>query len=150
MRINWLYFLGLLAVGLVVGISSGMFGVGGGTVLIPAMVVLYGQSQQTAQGISLAVMAPVTLINAIAYFRNGATNLGQASLIGALILGAVISGPFAARFANQMPENTLKILFAIYMIIVAVRIMPQSSVRGMGLLAGVLCIAAGFRLIMGK
>jgi uncharacterized membrane protein YfcA len=150
MRGNWLYFGGLLAVGVVVGISSGLFGVGGGTVLIPAMVVLYGQNQQTAQGISLAVMAPVTLLNAIAYFRYGATNAGHYSLIAVLIIGALIAGPYAARFANQLPENTLKILFAVYMVVVAIRIMPQGNLRSMGLLAGVLCIGAGIRLILGK
>ena len=150
MRVNWWYYAGLLGVGVVVGISSGLFGVGGGTVLIPAMVVLYGQTQQTAQGISLAVMVPVTLLNAVTYFRYGATNTSQLPLIGIVILGALAAGPFASRFANQLPENTLKILFAVYMIIVAVRIMPQGNARSMGLLAGVLCIGAGIRLIMGK
>jgi len=150
MRGHWLYYGGLIAVGVVVGISSGLFGVGGGTVLIPAMVVLYGQSQQTAQGISLAVMVPVTLVNAVTYFRCGATNAGHYALIVSLIVGALLAGPYAARFANQMPENTLKILFAVYMIVVAIRIMPQGNLRSMGLLAGVLCIGAGIRLIWGK
>jgi len=150
LKLGWPHYLGLVVLGVIVGLFSGLFGVGGGIVIIPALVLLFGMTQQTAQGLSVAFMVPVALANAISYFRSGATNLSHLPLLLAVIVGGVVAGPYASAVACRLPQNTLKAMFAIFMVAVAVRIMPHSSLKSMGALLGVLLLAIGIRLIFAK
>jgi len=141
------HYLGFVVLGVIVGLFSGLFGVGGGIVIIPTLVLLLGVTQQTAQGISLAFMVPTALVNAITYFQKGAIKTEHFVLILALIIGGVAAGPYASRVANSLPQNTLKMMFAIFMVAVAVKIMPKGDLKSMGWLIGVLFIAVGIRLL---
>jgi uncharacterized membrane protein YfcA len=137
-----------LLLGAFVGVFSGLFGVGGGIVMVPFLVLLSGQTQQMAQGISLAVMAPTALANSFRYAKSGNLDLW---IVLAIALGAVPAGYFfGADIAQRLPAKTLQMLFAFFMVVVAVRMMPTASYRSMGALLGALVIAIGVRLVMGK
>ena len=144
------HYIGFVVLGVFVGLFSGLFGVGGGIVIIPALVLLLGVTQQTAQGISLAFMVPTALVNAATYFRHGAIRTEHFILILALIVGGVAAGPYASKVANSLPQNTLKMMFAIFMVAVAVRIMPKGDIKSMGWLIGVLFVAVGIRMLFSK
>ncbi len=150
LKLAWPHYIGFVLFGVVVGIFSGLFGVGGGIVIIPTLVLLLGLKQQTAQGISLSFMVPVTLVAAQYYYRIGAIGKQHLPLMLCLIAGGVVATPFGAKVANSLPQNTLKAMFALFMVAVAVRIMPKGSLTSMGSLVGVLLVAIGIRLIFAK
>ncbi|MBI5628967.1 MAG: TSUP family transporter, partial [Candidatus Rokubacteria bacterium] len=75
-------FISLLAIGLVAGVLGGMFGIGGGLVIVPALIFLLKMKQFDALGTSLAALIPpVGLLGAFEYYRNGHMNLKFAALI---------------------------------------------------------------------
>ena len=88
---NYFLYIGL---GLIAGVLSGMFGIGGGTILIPAMVFLFGLTQHQAQGTSLAIMIPpIGLLAAMRYYYSGNVKLGMA---GFICLGFFVGGLIGA------------------------------------------------------
>jgi uncharacterized protein len=101
----------LIAIGLVAGIFSGMIGLGGALIIIPALVLLIGMSQHQAQGTSLAVMLPpIGILAAYNYYKAGHLNLKFAMIIAAaFILGAY----FGSGIALNIPVNTLKRAFGV-------------------------------------
>ena len=75
-----MHIVGLLAVGLLAGISAGMFGIGGGLIIVPALVFFYGLSQHAAVGTSLgALLLPVGALSAYVYWKNGNLNVGYSA-----------------------------------------------------------------------
>ncbi|NIM07167.1 MAG: TSUP family transporter [Armatimonadetes bacterium] len=149
-ELGWPHYVGLVVLGIFVGLFSGLFGVGGGIIIIPSLVLFMGMTQQTAQGLSVAFMVPVALANALTYYREGATNMTHLPILLAVVIGALPAGVFASWAANQISQATLRSMFAIFMVAVAVRIMPAATFRptGAAALIGVLVIAVGIRLIM--
>lgn len=101
--------LTLLLAGSLTGFLSGMMGVGGGTIMVPAMVLLLGMDQHTAQGTSLLAMVPASLVGASTHHRLGnvAPRLA-AGLVPGVLLGTFLGGE-AAHF---LPENALRLVFA--------------------------------------
>ena len=101
--------LAYLFLGLVAGIFSGLMGIGGGVILIPAMVFLFGMSQHTAQGTTLALMVPpIGLLAAWVYYKQGFVDLKVAAFV---CLGFFIGGLLGAKFAVGIPEPILKKVF---------------------------------------
>ena len=101
-----------LAIGVVAGIGSGLLGIGGGAVMVPAMVVLLGLSQHVAQGTSLLVIIPTAVSGSITHFRMGNVHLRKAAWLSAGgVLGAV-AGAFAAL---ATPDEVLRLLFGGYL-----------------------------------
>lgn len=99
----------LLAVGAFTGAVSGMFGIGGGVFVIPAMVYLFGFSQKTATGTSLAMLLPpIGLLAALRFYRAGHVNVPAALL---LIAGFLGGSYLSAGFAVGLPDLLLKRLF---------------------------------------
>ena len=84
--------VGLVAVGVLAGVFAGMFGIGGGLIIVPALVLFYGLSQHAAVGTSLgALLLPVGALSAWVYWRNGNLNVGYSALIAAgLLVGAFV------------------------------------------------------------
>src|SRR3954471_18292745 len=100
-----------------VGVFSGVMGLGGGSIMIPMMVLAFGMSQTQAHGTSLAVMIPpVTLPAVIEYYRKGNVNVGMA---GWMALGVLGGSFFGAYIANSLPRETLKLVFGFVLIYVA-------------------------------
>lgn len=109
----------LIILGMAAGIFSGIFGIGGGTILIPALVFLFGLTQHQAQGTTLAIMIPpIGLLAALKYYYSGNVKLGMAGLI---CLGFFIGGFIGASIIQKFPDLYLKRLFGIFLFFIAVR-----------------------------
>lgn len=108
----------MILIGLAGGVLSGLFGVGGGVVIVP-LLLLIGFSPQQAAGTTLgALVPPVGLLAAIEYHRGGNLQIRDAAIIaGGLIVGSWAS----ARFAQQIPATLGKQIFGGFLVIVGVR-----------------------------
>jgi uncharacterized protein len=107
-----------IVLGLVAGVFGGMFGIGGGIILIPAMVYLLGLTQHQAQGTTLAIMVPpIGLLAALRYYYSGNVKLGMAGLI---CLGFFVGGLIGANFVQNLPDPVLKKLFGIFLLFVSI------------------------------
>lgn len=108
-----------LLLGLIAGIFSGLIGIGGAIIIIPVLVLLFGLSQHTAQGTTLALMVPpIGLLAAWMYYRAGYVDLKIAALICA---GFFIGGLIGARFATEIPEQLLRRIFGLVLFLVSLR-----------------------------
>src|ERR1035437_7620843 len=106
-------------VGLVVGMLSGVVGIGGGILFVPALVWLLGMSQHRAQGTSLgALLLPVGLFAFMEYYRKGNADLRVALLLAA---GFLVGGYFGAVGAQHIPELWLRRIFALTLVAVGGR-----------------------------
>lgn len=109
-----------ILLGLAAGIFSGLFGVGGATILIPALVFLAGLSQHQAQGTTLAAMVPpIGLLAAMKYYQSGNVKIGIAGLI---CLGFLFGGLIGATFVQNLSEPILKKMFGGFLLIVSLYI----------------------------
>jgi uncharacterized membrane protein YfcA len=105
--------------GLVAGVFSGLIGIGGGVIIVPALVFLFGFSEHLAQGTTLALMIPpIGLLAAWTYFQQGYVDVKAAALI---CLGFVIGGFLGARFANHLSNLELERVFGVVMLGIALR-----------------------------
>jgi uncharacterized protein len=102
----------LAAIGVVGGIAAGFFGVGGGIVIVPALIYWAGFSQHKATGTSLAVLLPpIGLAAAIEYYRHGNVDVRAAIILATtMFLGAWVG----ARFASQIAGPQLRLAFGIF------------------------------------
>lgn len=109
----------LLAIGLTAGVLSSMVGIGGGIVVVPALVFLFGISQKTAQGTSLAMLLPpIGLLGVLVYHKSGNIRWDFALL---LIASFIVGSYFGAKWLQNLNTITIKRLFAIFMIVVAIK-----------------------------
>ncbi|MGA1373845.1 MAG: TSUP family transporter [Flavobacteriales bacterium] len=108
----------LLAIGAVAGFASGLVGIGGGLIIVPALVFFLGMPQQTAQGTSLALMLPpVGAAAVLAYHRAGHVNFTYA----ALIMVTFIAGAWAGgKSAVRLQPATVRLVFSAFLLYVAV------------------------------
>jgi uncharacterized membrane protein YfcA len=111
-------------VGAATGVISGLMGLGGAIVLIPALVYLFGMSQHEAQGTSLAtLLLPIGIFAFLQYYRAGHVNLRIAA---AIALGFAIGGYFGGRWAQWVPDVILKKTFAVVLVLAAIRMWISS------------------------
>ena len=109
----------ILLVGLVVGMISGVVGIGGGVLFVPALIWLLGMDQHKAQGTSLgALLAPVGIFAFMEYYRKGNADLRVGLL---LALGFLLGGYFGAVGAQHIPEVWLRRIFAVTLLAVGGR-----------------------------
>ena len=107
-----------LAIGMVAGVSGGLFGIGGGIVIVPLLAVAFGFSQQKAQGTSLvALLAPVGILALLQYYKRGEADLKVGALVA---LGFVGGSYFGARVATGLSEEAMRKGFAGFLMAVAV------------------------------
>ncbi len=137
------------AAGVVVGLFSGLFGVGGGILMVPFLLLVAGYTQQQAQGISLAAMIVTALTGAVGYVRGGTVTHGMLLVAAALALGSIPGAAAGAAIAQRLPKNTLSALFAIFIVMVAVRIMPATGARNLGLPQGFAGVAGAMFVLVG-
>jgi len=109
-----------LATGLIAGIISGMLGVGGGTISIPAMVLLLGVEQHTAQGVALGAMMFTALVAAFIHYRQGNVKLSAVLLIAP---SAVAFSYLGAWAAGQVTAEWLTRIFAIFLLVIGCRML---------------------------
>ncbi|MEL7672124.1 MAG: sulfite exporter TauE/SafE family protein [Chloroflexota bacterium] len=113
------YPLALLLVGVAAGVLSGMFGIGGGVVIVPALTILFGFELQNAVGTSLVVLIwPLSIFAVAAYYRAGLLDV-MASVM--LALGLVLGSFFGAEIALNLPEATMQRIYGVFLIYVGWR-----------------------------
>lgn len=115
---GWIKVGALLASGAVAGFLSGMMGVGGGSIMVPALVLLVGHSQYTAQGSSLLAMVPAGSVGAYTHWRLG--NVVTRVLPG-LIPGILIGTYCGGSLAHLLSEANLRLIFAGVLIWLGIR-----------------------------
>ncbi|KAA6459200.1 sulfite exporter TauE/SafE family protein [Acidobacteria bacterium AB60] len=119
-RENEMTWLALL-VGVVVGAVSGVVGIGGGVLFIPALLWIFHMNQAKAQGTSLgALLAPVGIFAFLEYYRHGNADLRIALLLAA---GFVVGGYFGAVGAQHLSEMWLRRIFAVMLVVIGVRML---------------------------
>jgi uncharacterized membrane protein YfcA len=110
---GWVRIFALLGSGALAGFLSGMMGVGGGSIMVPAMVLLVGLSQYTAQGSSLLAMVPGGTVGALTHWRLGNV---AGTLLPGLIIGIVLGTYLGGTFAHHLSEGALRAVFALVLI----------------------------------
>ena len=113
--------VGLLMIGVLAGVFAGMFGIGGGLIIVPALALLYGMKQHAAVGTSLgALLLPVGALSAWVYWKNGQLNMKYSALLAAgLLVGAFVG----AKLVEPVSDLTLRRLFGAFLLIVSVRML---------------------------
>ena len=106
----------LTGIGLAAGVLSGMFGVGGGTVMVPAMVLAAGFGQHRAQATSLAAIVPIAAVGALIFGRADSLDIGAALLLAA---GSLLGVQAGARVMDRLSAEWLSRIFAVFLVAVA-------------------------------
>lgn len=115
---TWLLFIIL---GLIAGAISGLVGIGGGVIIAPALVILFGFSQKLAQGTTLALLIPpIGILAAIDYYKHGNVNIYAA---GFIVLGFVVGSLIGAKFVDHLSNVIVLRLFAVFLILIAVKLL---------------------------
>ena len=108
-----------LLLGLVAGILSGLIGIGGGIIIVPALVFLFGLTQQQAQGTTLALLVPpIGLLAAWTYYQKDLVDIRIAIFVCA---GFVLGGLLGAKFAVGLSNYTLQKIFGIILLLISIR-----------------------------
>jgi uncharacterized membrane protein YfcA len=108
-----------ILLGAAAGIFGGMFGIGGGTILIPALVFFAGLTQHQAQGTTLAALVPpISLLAALRYWQAGNVKLSIAAFI---CLGFFVGGLIGADIVQRFPDPLLKKLFGVFLLVVSMQ-----------------------------
>jgi uncharacterized membrane protein YfcA len=109
----------LILIGLTAGILGGMIGIGGGIVMIPMMVLMLAMDQKMAQGTSVAIMLPpIGILAVYNYYKAGYVNVKYAAIIAAAF---IIGGYFGSKIALGIPTDVTKKIFAVIMVLIAVK-----------------------------
>lgn len=121
------HLLILISIGLAAGMLSGFIGIGGGVVIVPALIYFLGMNQFQAQGTSLAIMLPPVGIMAFYnYYKAGNVNLTYAAVIA---ITFIIGGYLGSKIALKLNPNVVRFVFGVLMLYVAARLLWSSSVK---------------------
>jgi len=116
----------IFGIGLTAGVLSGILGIGGGVVLVPMLVLLLGITQHTAQGISMLVIIPTSIVSVWYFYKERLINYQAAAyLAGGAAVGAFIS----ANFVQAVPASELKRIFGIFVIFAGFRMIWATRKR---------------------
>lgn len=119
-------FLSYLLLGIIAGIMSGMFGIGGGIVIVPALILFYHFPPAMANGTSLAaLLLPVGILAVIKYYRENLVQVKTALIIAAGIVGGVLIGSLSAI---QIPSDLLKKIYGLFLLIVSNNFLEFSKI----------------------
>lgn len=109
----------LVLIGLFAGVLSGMIGVGGGIIIVPALIYFLGLSQLEAQGTSLALMLPpIGILGAMNYYKTGNLDWKYASVIA---ITFIVGGYFGSKISLNIPQEIVKKIFGGVMMFVAIK-----------------------------
>ena len=109
----------LAAIGVAAGFLAGLLGIGGGLLMVPAMVLLLGFDQHVAQGTSLVVIIPAALAGTYAHYRSGRVSIRDAAFLAA---GGVAGALLGSTSALSVDDALLRRLFGIFLVVVAVQL----------------------------
>jgi uncharacterized protein len=107
----------LILIGLAAGVLSGMIGIGGGIIIVPALVYVLGFSQQQAQGTSLGLLLlPVGILAVLNYYKQGYIDI---KVVGIMCITFVLGGWLGSKLSLSLPQETVKKIFAVVLLLVA-------------------------------
>lgn len=116
-------WIALVIVGLVAGVAAGMFGIGGGVIIVPALVTLLKFDQKQAVGTSLAaLLPPVSLGAVLSYYNEGLLDIAVAACVAVGLAGGAVIG---ARIALGLSSTTVKRLYGLFLVFVGLRFILQ-------------------------
>ncbi len=111
---------GYIALGLIAGLLSGVVGIGGGVIIVPALVLFFSMSQHTAQGTTVAMLVlPVGVLAAWVYYKQGFVDLRVAGLLAA---GFFLGSMAGARIAVALPAGVLERVFGIVIVLIGAKL----------------------------
>ena len=111
----------LIAVGLAAGVLSGMFGIGGGVIIVPALIYLVKMKQLEATATSLAALIPpVGLLGAYEYYRTGNIHVVSALIVAA---GLFVGAYFGAKITLSLPADMVRRLYAVFLLAISVKML---------------------------
>jgi uncharacterized membrane protein YfcA len=111
----------LIAVGLVAGFLSGLIGIGGGVIIVPALVLFLGFTQKAAQGTSLGILLlPVGILAVLQYYKQGYINVNYILIVAAAF---VVGGLFGSKLALSLSDEKMKKVFAVILMIIAIKML---------------------------
>ena len=111
----------LILIGLAAGFLSGLVGIGGGVIIVPALVILLGFSQKLAQGTSLGILLlPVGILAVMQYYKQGYLNVNYVAIVAtAFVLGSFLG----SKLALSLSDEKMKKIFAIVMLVIAIKML---------------------------
>ncbi|MBI5903668.1 MAG: sulfite exporter TauE/SafE family protein [Deltaproteobacteria bacterium] len=108
-----------LILGLAAGVLSGLIGIGGGILIVPALIFIFGMDQHQAQGTTLAMMVPpIGILAAWTYYKNGHADIKVA---GVLCIGFFFGGLFGARAANLISSPVIEKIFGVALLLISLK-----------------------------
>ncbi len=107
------YILGILT-----GLVNGLFGSGGGTLLVPGMIFLLGVEEHKAHATTISIILPLAIVSTYIYYSSGVMSLNVTLKVA---VGGVLGGYIGAKLLNRIPSNILRKVFAVFMMIAAFR-----------------------------
>ena len=108
-----------ILLGILSGFLSGLIGIGGGTIIVPVLIIIFGLSQKTAQGTTLALLVPpIGILAAWTYYKQGYVDFPIAGLI---CIGFIIGGLMGAKLAVNISNQTLERIFGIALLIISIK-----------------------------
>jgi hypothetical protein len=111
----------IIIIGFAAGMMGGMIGIGGGLIVVPALVYFLSYSQHQAQGTSLGLLIlPVAILGALNYYKKGYID---PRVVGLLALGFVAGSYLGSKYALSLPQATLKKVFAIFLLILSLKML---------------------------
>lgn len=118
MKLTFKKIIILGLIGIITGLINGLLGIGGGTILIPAMVFLLGERQHIAHGTSLSIILPTAIVSVFVYHTNNHIDWGLALKIA---VSGMLGGYLGARLMQYIPAKHLRKLFGIFMAVAGIR-----------------------------
>lgn len=112
------YVIKSIFIGFFAGIINGLFGSGGGAIIVPSLTLLLGLTHHKAHATSLLIILPFSIISFIIYYNNQYADIGITFKVS---FGGIIGAYFGAKALNKIPNSYLKRIFGICLCIVAIR-----------------------------
>lgn len=111
----------IIMVGLAAGMLSGLVGIGGGVVIVPALVLILGMSQKSAQGTSLGMLLlPAGILGVMQYYKGGHIDF---KVVLFLAIGFILGNLFGSKIALSLSDTNLKKVFAIFIMLVSIKML---------------------------
>ncbi len=109
----------IVIIGIVTGLINGLFGSGGGTIIVPALIFLLSIEEHKSHATAIMIILPLTIISAYIYFKNNIIELNSSIIV---MFGGVLGGFIGAKLLNKLSSNSLRKMFGIFMIVAALRL----------------------------
>lgn len=113
-----LYWFKVLLVGFIAGVINGLFGAGGGTIIVPALNFVFGVPQHKAHATAISIILPFAMISSFIYYKHGFTAIDVTYKVA---LGGIIGSYIGSKALNRFSDNYLRKIFGVFMILAALR-----------------------------